>query len=107
MGLDTLVNDENDSNDSQTEYEDIENGRLDEVTLPVYSWRYFLLRTKCNVPIDEDEMELWEIQAILDFINHELYKKRPFGKDPEDLPLKHMKRHRDNIEDTLEAMKNE
>lgn len=100
MGLDSIVNNEEEqTSDKQGE------PKIENVTLSLGAWRYILSQTKCHIPINENSMELWEVEEIINLINFELRQKRPFGKKPEDLPTKHMKRYRDKMEETLEEMK--
>lgn len=105
MGLDKLVDEQQEKTEQTESSIEPDEQKLTNVTLPISAWRYILKSTKCNMLIDENEMELWEVEEIIKFINHELKKKRPFGRDPADLPFKHMKRYRDRMEDKLEEMK--
>lgn len=101
MGLDKLVEDE--TKDSGIA-EEPDNPKITDVTLSLTAWRFILSQTKCHIPINDDEMEAWEVERIVQLINHELSKKRPFGKDPSELPLKHMNRYRDRLEEKLSEM---
>lgn len=103
MGLDNLIDE---SESTETSYSGREERpEIEEVTVPEKVWRYFLGSTKCHFPVYEDEMEIWEVEAVYNLVDDELNSKRPFGRKPSELPIKHMERYRDKLKENLEEMK--
>lgn len=107
MALDDFTQDKENKTSDVPELEPIQaeertGHSIEEVTMPKSYWRFYLSKSKGYFPKHRtDEMETWEIQAVLDFLEEELATSRPFNWDKDDVRLKWAHHFKEDLEEQL------